>query len=216
MSDEKPKPEKKPRSPVERMIVWGGIAVLLILVLVELRAQQGYSTTVTKLQDLTGEDGVDELLLADAEATLSWSPTVTTEETNTAINYRYNWESVFKNGQFVLHFVASKEEPPSLLRFYTGDEDPMAAQPNENPTSGPSAEEAAKLFTTGGGGGGGGGGSREDPERPNEDEGTSEEEPAKEEPSEEEPAKEEPAKEEPAKEGSSESTGGSQENDGDD
>jgi len=147
----------KSRSPVEKAVVWGGIIVLLGLVLVELRAQQGHSTAVTKLQDLFGDDE-EEVAASELDNVISWFPSKTVAvDTPAAVDYRYNWQSVFKSGQFVLHVVVSKDDPAQLVRYYTGDEDPMAPEPSDTPTEQIPAEELASMLGGAGGGGGGGG-----------------------------------------------------------
>jgi len=147
----------KSRSPVEKAVVWGGIIVLLGLVLVELRAQQGHSTAVTKLQDLFGDDE-EEVPASELDNVISWFPSKTVAvDTPAAVDYRYNWQSVFKSGQFVLHVVVSKDDPAQLVRYYTGEEDPMAPEPSDTPTEQIPAEELAAMLGGAGGGGGGGG-----------------------------------------------------------
>ena len=49
-------PAKKPRSPVERMIVWGGIVVLLLLLAAQARARLGYQLTSSALAERVRED----------------------------------------------------------------------------------------------------------------------------------------------------------------
>jgi hypothetical protein len=47
---------QKQRSPAEKVVVWGGILLLLVLVGVQARARLGYSKTLQALQDRMAED----------------------------------------------------------------------------------------------------------------------------------------------------------------
>lgn len=60
--DQNPKPKSK-RSPVERVLVWTGIALLLVVVGSELIAQRGFSSTLNGLEE-TFDNGT---LLTEAE-----------------------------------------------------------------------------------------------------------------------------------------------------
>ena len=60
--DQDPKPKSK-RSPVERVLVWGGIALLSVVVGSELIAQRGFSSTLNGLEE-TFDNGT---LLTEAE-----------------------------------------------------------------------------------------------------------------------------------------------------
>ena len=53
------KSEKAPvkqRSPVERAIVWGGILILILVVAIEYRAQQGYTNSLMALSEASDEN----------------------------------------------------------------------------------------------------------------------------------------------------------------
>lgn len=155
MSSQPSSAGKKPRSPIEKVIVRGGILVLVVLVFVELRAQQGHSGTVSTLQELTA-NAEDDVPFSKVQEAVSWFPsTEVTKLSESETKYRYNWQSVFKPGRFVLNVVTNNEEPPLVLRYFTDDKDPMEAVPEENPMPALTEEEAAKALSGGGGGGGG-------------------------------------------------------------
>lgn len=48
--------EKAPRNPVERLLVWGGIGLMVIVVFTEGTARFGYSMTLSRLQERIQED----------------------------------------------------------------------------------------------------------------------------------------------------------------
>lgn len=51
----KPAGEKKPRSPIERAVVWGGILIMVIVIGVEYRAKSAFESNFKKLDDALGE-----------------------------------------------------------------------------------------------------------------------------------------------------------------
>lgn len=64
--------EKKKRSPVERLIVWGLIAAMLVVVFIEYRASQGYNAMETYLQaEISKRPTIDELKAKFSSASVS-------------------------------------------------------------------------------------------------------------------------------------------------
>ena len=155
MSGSETDPVKKKRSPVERIIVQGGIVVLLIIVAIEFRAQKGYTDTLEKIRIAT-EDGEKEISLEEVTGLLTLSPSSFLESENGIESTTcYSWFSVFKNGQFKLNIVATKTEPRQMLRYFTGsDGDPMTVKPPTEISAAPTPEERKRLMQGGGGGGG--------------------------------------------------------------
>ena len=133
---------KKQRSAVERIIVQGGIVVLLVVLAIELRAQKGLSGTLEALRDLT-DDGEKESSMAEVEQVISLFPsTRRVAENGIETTVEYSWFSIFKNGQYNLNIVSSKkpqpkvapgtvtkdDSPEQMLRYYTGTQDPMTVK----------------------------------------------------------------------------------------
>lgn len=74
---------KPPRSPVERIIVWGGILVLLLLVAAQARARIGYQMTVDALRErVLLDEGANpqSLLLKDIDQHIVGWPNRTEEK----------------------------------------------------------------------------------------------------------------------------------------
>ena len=69
--------QKKPRSPVERVVVWGGISILLIIAGIQGMAAYGFTTSKDKVISAVqrADESSDELNLNDAEELMSgfWS-----------------------------------------------------------------------------------------------------------------------------------------------
>ena len=133
---------KKHRSAVERIIVQGGIVVLLVVLAIEFRAQKGLSGTLGALRDLT-DDGEKESSMAEVEQVISLFPsTRRVAENGIETTVEYSWFSIFKNGQYNLNIVSSKKpqpkvapgtvttdnSPEQMLRYYTGTQDPMTVK----------------------------------------------------------------------------------------
>lgn len=112
MSDDNPQPESpqaaKGRSPMERILVWGGILLLAAVAGFEYFAQQNYNTALNWLIDNenVAESVVDENL---AGASISEKVDITDEaqkaagETKT-FEKRYNWASLFKTYEVIAEF----------------------------------------------------------------------------------------------------------------
>lgn len=147
-------PEKKPRSPVERALVWGGIIALLAVTLLELRAQQGYARTLEALGNRVDEDD-DDLTLEQAKPLLAFSPTLSEPVSGVGTNeIKCSWFSLFKKGQYEITLIVSKEKEPVLLSFKTAaPPEEVVPPPVDNAGSSPSP-----AMGMGGGGGGMGGG----------------------------------------------------------
>lgn len=154
-------PAKKPRSPVERTLVWGGIAALLVVTLLELRAQQGYARTLEALGNRLDEDDED-VTLEQAKPLLAFSPALSEPVPAIGSNeIKCSWFSLFKKGQYEITLIVSKEKKPVLLSFKTAalPEEPEedVAPPANNSGSSPSPAMGMGGGAPGMGGGMGGG-----------------------------------------------------------
>lgn len=154
-------PVKKPRSPVERTLVWGGIAALLVVTLLELRAQQGYARTLEALGNRMDEDDED-VTLEQAKPLLAFSPALSEPVPAIGSNeIKCSWFSLFKKGQYEITLIVSKEKKPVLLSFKTAalPEEPEedVAPPVNNSGSSPSPAMGMGGGAPGMGGGMGGG-----------------------------------------------------------
>ena len=91
---------KKKRSPVERAIVWGLIAVALLVVLIEWNARAGYSKTLAALQErieLSDKQNGEAFLLDEAKTMISGFPLGKEELTNKGKRLQYHWFSLFRS-----------------------------------------------------------------------------------------------------------------------
>jgi hypothetical protein len=149
-------PVKKPRSPIERTLVWGGIAALLTVTLLELRAQQGYARTLEALGNRLDDDEED-LTLEQAKPLLAFSPALSEPIPAVGNNeIKCSWFSLFKKGQYEITLIVSKEKEPILLSYKTPTPPEDPAPPPAN-ISGSSPSSAMGMGGGGPGMGGGGG-----------------------------------------------------------
>jgi hypothetical protein len=132
---------RKPRNSVERVLVWGGIILLLGLVYVEYRAKQGYDATVRNLQDVT--NGTRDVTMEQARKLMvgysrEEGPTPNERGFET---YKYTWFSLFRGGTYQLTLVANSDR--TMLQTFDGPgfaEDPavLAAKEAEHANAPPS------------------------------------------------------------------------------
>ena len=113
--DELDQDEPKKRNPAERVLVWCTIIALLLVVLMEARAQQGYGKSLAALQEKI--DIGEGLNLSDARACMFMMPeTAGPSKTKDFEVYDFKWFSLFRWGQYELS-----------LRVVPGDENSVAA-----------------------------------------------------------------------------------------
>ncbi|MCA8992519.1 MAG: hypothetical protein KDA88_11090 [Planctomycetaceae bacterium] len=155
--------EAAPRNPTERMLVWGGIGLLLCIVLVELHAKQGYDSTRKALEELSQDDS-REVTFDEARSTVALFPSVkkiAPEGDSNETKYQYSWFSIFKSGQYEIALRVADEgkEEVLFLGFETAvpPEEPVL---NEELVEGevPSGDHTAGMPGGGGGFGPPGGG----------------------------------------------------------
>jgi hypothetical protein len=131
----------KRRSPVERTIVWGLIAVLLVVVLWEGWARYGYSRTLDKWQDAIAKaesaDSTGGVSRTAAEEMLAGSPTISgPQQEGRFQTVTYRWKSLLKEYSIAVSYVG---DPPEITDLVTAD-----APEEEQPApvvSGPDDEE---------------------------------------------------------------------------
>jgi len=127
----------KPRSPVERLLVWGLISVLLVVVAVEMRARFGYQRTLNGFENVGGENGSEFMVtLPEFSKVVAFSPTVTTGSSSTEVvdgepvtkqyddesqgtekTVQYKWRSFFKEYSILL--TVSTDENQEILSIQT-------------------------------------------------------------------------------------------------
>lgn len=172
---------KKPRSPVERIIVWGAIIVLLGVVAVEARARKGYEWTLNALQkQLAKDEGADAepLLVKDIDKYVVGWPRRTESEEGSYHKITLTWGGLFRShgidltydsrdngeGLAVLGLTThgAEEPPPPVIPEGGSETEPGPVVPPEGYSYGsstaPGAHNAESTASPGGGGGPGGGG----------------------------------------------------------
>ncbi|MFH1299774.1 MAG: hypothetical protein ABIK07_01840 [Planctomycetota bacterium] len=130
--------EKKKRSPVERAVVWGLIAVALVVILIEWNARSGYSTTLTAMQDriaLADKDPAQEFSLAEAKTMVKGYPYGDEKLTKNGKQLQYRWLSLFRT--YALQLSSDDEDIVLSLKTEAGplgEEQPqIAASRNQAP-----------------------------------------------------------------------------------
>jgi hypothetical protein len=140
--------ESKPRNPVERVIVWGLIVVLLALVAVEGAAKFGYSRTLNNIEAAFARsesaDG-QPVMMADMDQLLSGFPAKSVAPGGYEDTATYRWPSLVKD--YGLHVVYRPKS--GIIRNYYTDEAPeekqqaKAAAPSDDEDSRPEPEADA-------------------------------------------------------------------------
>jgi hypothetical protein len=117
----KPKPR---RSPVERVIVWGGIAALLVVLGIEGHARMAYGASLASLQKKLNESETGEdLKIANAHTSVRGVFRRTESSNKQSKRVVYSWFSLFK--QYVIQLNASKDDV--VLGLETPDAAPEEA-----------------------------------------------------------------------------------------
>jgi EF hand len=171
-----PKAERRRRSPVERVIVWGGIIVLLLLVGVQAHARFGYESSLKQLQPLVDDErqGGEPLPLAEVDSHLVGFPTQTeTKVSDTRTERVYRWRGLGKSYGITLAYNPTIE--PVVVTDLVTDNPPVEPEDEEVASAedagdasgepsmpmmmgGGGAPEGHSAGGPGGGGPGGGGG----------------------------------------------------------
>ncbi len=164
-SSESATTEKPKRNPMERLLVWGLIGVMVLFVCTEGIAKFGYSITLPRLQERLREDDSDEpnpLTVEEAETLIFGFPSKTVEDQKVV----YRWKGLLKDfgaihlpyddDNIVLSLVTDAppeiEEPTPVVA--TGDEEPGPNDPSMIGGGGapPAGEGAGAPEGEGGGG----------------------------------------------------------------
>lgn len=127
---------KKPRSPVERIIVWGGIIVLLGVVAVEARARKGYEWTLSALEkEIAKDEGADAkpLLVKDIDQHLIGWPNRTESELGSYRKITLTWRGLFQKKPYGIDLTYDSRDHGdgfAVLDLVThGADEPAAPEP---------------------------------------------------------------------------------------
>lgn len=133
-NDTQPEPAaQKKRNPLERILVWGGIFVLVAIVLIEYRAKQNYDASVTALQEVA--DGSRDVPIDEArQKMVGFSQQQGPQPDSRGLNaYHYQWFSLLKGDTYQLTLV--EDEDHTLKTFdgpaFAEDPDVLAAKIEE-------------------------------------------------------------------------------------
>lgn len=153
--------EKPARNPVERVIVWGGIGLLLAVAGIEARAQRGYGMSLDAVQAAFADNEEVEMNLDEARKLMALAPAETNDSESSGLfdYYRFSWLSLFKSGEYEITLKVTSDDM-QVISFAT----PAAPQPDlmmEPPLEGDASisEEGDSGFGGNPGGGFSGGGS---------------------------------------------------------
>jgi len=110
---------KKPRSPVEKLFVWGLIGVLLIVAVIEGQALYGYSQTLAALTEKIEEtenskDGLD-LAASEIDGLLKGFFVTKSEVTKEGADYYIDcqWRSLFK--KYLIKVKVSSDQDNAVV-----------------------------------------------------------------------------------------------------
>lgn len=132
-AQEKVQAPAKTRSPLERLVVWGGIILLGVVVFVEYSGQKNYNATVSWLEEneYKGKSLADVRTAAvgasesDVEITVKQTPKVGSGEAArdvpTEVGKSFRWKSLFKNYEMVATFQG-EGDAALLTGFYNPEE----------------------------------------------------------------------------------------------
>ena len=113
--------DKPSRNPVERVIVWGLIGLLLVVVAIEARAQRGYAMSLDAVQSAFADNEEVQLQLADARKLMTLSQAEVKDADSSGIMdyYRFSWLSLFKSGEYEITLRVSKDNSEEVISFAT-------------------------------------------------------------------------------------------------
>lgn len=118
-------PSDKPsRNPVERVIVWGLIAGLLVVAGIEARAQRGYTMSLNAFQTAFADGEEIEISLDEARKLMVLGPA---EIKNLKEQgpyhyydyYRFSWLSLFKDGDYEITLKVTANKDLTVISFST-------------------------------------------------------------------------------------------------
>ena len=149
--------DKPPRNPVERVIVWGLIGVLLVVMGIEARAQRGYAMSLDAFQTAFSDAEEVQVSLAEARNLMALGPTeVKAPKEHGSYHYydyyRFSWPSLFKGGDYEITLKVTANEELNVISFST----PAAPEPAWMNESIPATVDASSALGGGGYSPGGG------------------------------------------------------------
>lgn len=152
-----PAAPKKSRSPVERIVVYSMIVVLLVLVGIQAHARFGYTMTLNNLRPrIDDEDpNVEALPITEIpEYIVGWPSRSEGEVSNTVKSIEYRWTGLLGKSYGLTLTYNTLSEPYTVQGLASDDaaepEDPFADE------AAPAAEEGGDAGAEQGPGGGGG------------------------------------------------------------
>src|SRR5690606_17283101 len=127
------------------IFVWGGILLLVAIVVIEYRAKTGFAASVKALED-AANDITRDVTYADAQGMMQGYTSVAGREEQGHQVHDYAWFSVFKNGDYNIKLIGSRDKEPLLYTFLT----PIMEQELIDEEKVRLEEEAAMLAADGG------------------------------------------------------------------
>lgn len=130
---------KPVRSSAERVLVWGGIIVLLLLVGFQARARFGYEMTLNALQDRIAQDegpNPQPLYVKDVDGLLvGWPQKEVDKASDHRAYIQLSWRGLTSRYGMTLPYDPSEPEP-AIMGLETSDappeEEPVAVTPSES------------------------------------------------------------------------------------
>ena len=135
---------QKTRSPVERILVWGLIAGLVVLVGLQARARFAYTSTLKSLVSAVRESdrhpAADPLTLANARKLITGSPAVSNEKEERNKVVVYTWKGLLKS--YSIRITITDDENPEVLSVVTpGAPDTSPVIPKQNVNEGDGSDD---------------------------------------------------------------------------
>jgi len=118
-----PQSQKK-RSPIERMIIWGGIIVLFVFTLWEAKQKYSYSPSLERIKKILDSEG-EPVQLSAVRLAISGSPkerSYPDPELNRNRKIEFRWPSFVKDYRIEIT-VAKEGDDPLVEGFTTPDVD---------------------------------------------------------------------------------------------
>lgn len=146
-------PKKPERSSTERLIVWGGIGVLLLLVVIQAHARVGYERTLKNVEARLAEDdgpNARPLMLEEVDSLIVGFPFQRTiEEKATRVVLNLSWRGLTSAYEINLPYNPTE---PAILGVYTKDAPAFATAPDGGDAPMEAASPADMSAMTGPGG----------------------------------------------------------------
>ena len=108
--------KSKTRSPIERFLVWGAIAILGLLVFLEFQSQKNFNTAMEWLT----KNEFSSQTLTEVKAALKGASEFEADATGTETAVGFKWPSLFKTYELVVIFNGDGESA-KLTGFYDNE-----------------------------------------------------------------------------------------------